>query len=273
MSKTILTKEQENDIIYKYSVLGISKNKLRLEYNVSEGCIKRCLQRNGIHIRQVEETNISKYSIDESFFEYNKQNSQSAYILGLFASDGTVAKNENMMCIELQQADKEVLEQVNSILRNERPVKDYICGNGYKNSKLYFYSKKMKQDLAFYDIIPNKTYEAKDFIKNIKPEYFWDFIRGFWDGDGSVTNTNGTIRWQLDGVCLETFEHIQEILSDQYGIEVKIVYNLDERSTVPKYRLYCYSQNKCCKIFNHMYKDENCIKLHRKYNRFLELLK
>lgn len=273
MSKTILTKEQEKDIIYKYSVLGISKNKLHLEYKVSEGTIKRCLQRHNIYVRQIQDTNISKYNINQDFFEYNKQNHNSAYVLGLFASDGTVARNENKMCIELQQSDKEVLEQVNLVLENERPVKDYTRSNGYKNSKLYFYSKKMKQDLAFYDIIPNKTYEASDFIKNIKPEYFWDFIRGFWDGDGSITNPNSTIRWQLDGVCLKTLEHIQKILNEKYNIETKIVYSPDEKSTIPKYRLYCYSQEKCHIIFNYMYEKEDCIKLHRKYYRFLELLK
>ena len=272
MSKTILTKEQEKEIIYKYSILGMSKNKLRLEYNVSEGTIKRALLRNNVHLRTIKETNISKYYIQQDFFEYEKQNSNSAYVLGLLASDGTIAKNENMVCIELQQSDREILEKINKVLKNERPIKDYERSNGYKNSKLYFFSRKIKEDLAFYDIIPNKTYEADDFIKNIKIEYFWDFIRGFFDGDGSIVNPNGTIRWQLDGVCLKTLQHIQQIIQDEYNIETKIVFSPDERSTVPKYRLYCYSQEKCKKIFNFMYKD-NCLKLNRKYNHFFELLK
>ena len=273
MSKTILTEEQEKDIIYKYTQLNMSKNKLHLEYGVSEGTIKRVLVRNGIAIRQLQETNISKYKINTEFFEYDKQNSDSVYVLGLLASDGTVARNENMICIELQQSDREILEKVNKLLQNERPVKDYTRSNGYKNSKLYFYSKKMKADLALYDIIPNKTYEADDYIKNIKLEYFWDFIRGFFDGDGSITNSNSGIRWQLDGVCLKTFQHIQQILQDIYDIETKIVFNPDQKSTVPKYRLYCYSQTKCKAIFTFMYPNSNCIKMDRKYNRFLELLK
>lgn len=272
MSKTILTKEQEKEIIEKY-LKGISKNKLRLEYSVSEGTIRRALIRNNICLRTIQETNISKYKIKQDFFEYEKQSHDSAYVLGLLASDGTVAKNENMICIELQQSDKEILEQVNSVLENTRPIKDYTRTNGYKNSKLYFFSKKIKQDLAFYDIIPNKTYEAEDFIKNIKIDFFWDFIRGFFDGDGSVTNPNFTIRWQLDGVCHKTLLHIQQILKDIYDIETKIVFNPDIKSTIPKYRLYCYSQEKCHTIFNYMYEDKNCLKLHRKYNRFLELLK
>lgn len=273
MSKTILTEEQENEIIYKYTHLKMSKNKLRLEYNVSEGTIRRCLERHNVPIRQIQETNVSKYNIDTTFFEYDKQNHDSAYVLGLFAADGTVARDENMMCLELQQNDREILEQVNLVLQNERPVKDYTCSNGYKNSKLYFFSKKMKQDLAFYDIIPNKTYEADDFLKNIRLEYFWDFIRGYWDGDGSITQGNAAIRWQIDGICLKTLQHMQSIMLNKYHIETQIVHEPDEKSTVPKYRLYCYSQEKCKKIFELMYQHKDCIKLHRKYNHFLELLK
>ena len=41
MSKTILTQEQEQEIVYKYSVLKISQNKLSQEYDVSTGTIAR----------------------------------------------------------------------------------------------------------------------------------------------------------------------------------------------------------------------------------------
>lgn len=273
MSKTILTPQQEREIIDKYVNLKYSKQKLSKEYNISTGTIDRALKRNNIHIRTVQESNISKYYINQNFFEYENQNANSAYVLGLLASDGCVARNENCIYIELQQSDREILEQVNLLLENQREVKDYIRRNGSKNSKLYFFSKKIKDDLAFYDIIPNKTYEADDFVKNIKIEYIGDFLRGFFDGDGSIVNANGTPKWQLDGVCLKTFQHIQKILNEYFSINVNICENTDARSTIPKYRLYCYSQIKCQKIFNLLYKNTNCIKLHRKYNRFLELLK
>lgn len=273
MSKTILTKEQEQEIIYKYVNLGYSKQKISIEYNISTGTVHRALKRNNIHIRTVQESNVSKYSINQSFFDYDKQNTYSAYVLGLLAADGCVAEKENMIYIELQQQDRELLEQINILLENERPVKDYTNSNGYKNSKLYFFSKHIKDTLAFYDIIPNKTYKADDFIKHIKLEYVGDFLRGFFDGDGSIVYCNGTPRWQLDGVCLKTFQHIQTILKDYFQIETKICENSDSKSTVPKYRLYCYSKNNCQQIFNLLYSINNCPKLHRKYNHFLELLK
>ena len=153
MSKTILTKEQEHNIIQEY-IAGKSQNQLAKDYNVSTGTIKRALIRNNIHVRSVQETNVSKYNIIHDFFSLEKQSADSAYILGLLASDGWVDKEGNCVCIELQQSDKQILNDINIVLNNERPIKDYERANGYKNSKLYFFSKQIKNDLELYDIIP-----------------------------------------------------------------------------------------------------------------------
>ena len=140
MSKTILTLEQEKEIVDKY-LSGKSKNSLKNEYKVSEGTIGRALKRNNIHIRQVSETNISKYNINHSFFEKDNINSNSAYILGLIASDGCVSKVDNCISIELKSDDIELLEEVNKILENERPIKTYSREERNDTSKLYFFSK------------------------------------------------------------------------------------------------------------------------------------
>ena len=50
MSKTILTTEQESNIIQDY-LKGISQCQLAIKYNVSTGTIKRALVRNQVHIR------------------------------------------------------------------------------------------------------------------------------------------------------------------------------------------------------------------------------
>ena len=138
MSKTILTEEQEKAIIKSY-LDGISQNQLAKNYNVSTGTIRRALIRNNIAIRTVQETNVSKFNINHNFFNINNQTPASAYILGLLASDGWVSKEDNCVCIELQQKDKQILIDVNKALENERPVKDYTRANGFQNSKLYFF--------------------------------------------------------------------------------------------------------------------------------------
>lgn len=270
MSKTILTLEQEKEIVDKY-LSGKSKNSLKNEYKVSEGTIGRALKRNNIHIRQVSETNISKYNINHSFFEKDNINSNSAYILGLIASDGCVSKVDNCISIELKSDDIELLEEVNKILGNERPIKTYSREGRNDTSKLYFFSKKIKQDLAYFDIIPNKTYCSVNFVKNIPDKYFIDFVRGFFDGDGCITECNSTLRWQIDGASLETFKEIQNRMLN-YGITLKITKELDKSSTIQKYRLYTYSKNKCREIFNLLYQNNNQLQMKRKYEKFLKLV-
>lgn len=270
MRKTILTKEQEQEIIEKY-LSGRSKNSLRIEYQVRESTIGGVLKRNNIHIRQIEETNITKYHINHSFFDKDCINHDSAYVLGLLASDGVVSKDDNCVFIELKNDDIELLEKVNIALENERPVKTYSRKGRNDTSKLYFFSRKMKQDLAYFDIIPNKTYSTVNFAKNIPEEYFIDFVRGFFDGDGCITECNSTLRWQLDGVSLDTLKTIQNRML-KYGLELKIREEKDPRSTIPKYRLYTYSKNSCLKIFELLYQNPSSLRMKRKYEKFLNLL-
>ena len=71
--------EKEIEYIIDSYKNGVSKNKLRLEFGVSEGVIKRILKLNGIQIRQVQETNKRKFNINDNYFDV--ENPNMAYIL------------------------------------------------------------------------------------------------------------------------------------------------------------------------------------------------
>ena len=181
-------------------------------------------------------------------------------------------KRQELEALKNNQSESNViLEKVNIALENERPIKTYSREERNDTSKLYFFSKKIKQDLAYFDIIPNKTYCSVNFVKNIPNKYFIDFIRGFFDGDGCITKCNSTLRWQIDGASLETFKEIQNRMLN-YGIELKITKEPDKRSTIQKYRLYIYSKNKCREIFNLLYQNNNELRMKRKYEKFLKLI-
>lgn len=269
MSKTILTPEQEQEIVCKYKA-GSSKNALHLEYKVSEGTIKRALKRNNVFVRQIQDTNISRYYINQDFFDKEKITQNSAYILGLLAADGWVSNTENCIGLELKTEDIQILQDINVILENEREIKTYSRQERNDTSKIYFFSQKMKKDLAYFNIVPNKTYMNMDFAKKIPDDFFFDFVRGLFDGDGSIIASNGTVRWQIDGTSLATFQHIQSCFS-RLGIQLKIRIEPDKKSTITKYRLYCYSKERCKKIFNLLY-NNSILKLERKYQKFLALL-
>lgn len=274
MSKPMFSEEIQLEICKKYQN-GISRNVLKKEYSCSDNAILNALKRHNITIRGIKESNISKFKINQDFFEIDKQTCQSAYILGLLASDGCVASQENCVYIELQRQDRELLEKINTVLENERPVKDYCTIKGYENSKLYFFSRKIKTDLAQYNIIPNKTQYNNDFMQNIVQDYEIDYIRGHFDGDGSIKWSNGSITFQIDSTSEKTLKHIQQTLL-RFGIETKIV-EKDDKSVVnlTVYRLYCYGYEKCSKIFDLFYNttpSTKLLRMERKYNHFLDLL-
>ena len=76
----------------------------------------------------------------------------------------------------------------------------------------------------------------------------------------------------MDGTSIETFISIYNYLKINH-INAVIQETTDNTCTIPRYRLYTYSQEKVKKIFNLIYYKNDILKLNRKYNHFLELLK
>ena len=52
-----------------------------------------------------------------------------AYILGLIASDGNIAKKENKITIQLSAEDKNILEKIKEITKSSRSLDNYITKN------------------------------------------------------------------------------------------------------------------------------------------------
>ena len=272
MKKRIFTQEEIEKVIYNYTVLHMGQKRAGAEFHMNDRLVKRLLTENGVHIKTIQETNISSYKINIDFFK--TQSTDLGYLLGLLSSDGCVASNENCIYIELQESDSSLLEQINAIIGNERQIKHYTTKNNYKNCKLYFYSREIKEILGEYGIVPNKTY-SKDFHfpYSLDKRYWLDYIRGYFDGDGSITYSGNTLRFQIDSVNLPLLQHIQNFLLEEYNIKTAITKcdACDDNRTVPLYRLYNYSQA-AIETLQLLYSTQSELKLERKYQKFLEAL-
>ena len=248
------------------------------KYGCSRKPIIRTLKENNIEIRLIGDKEYSilrrKYDINDNYFALDKQTSNSAYILGLIASDGCIEQYDNSVYIELQRIDREILEKVNLELKNQRPVQDYInYSKNTENSKIYFYSKQIREDLANYNLMPDKTHKIDlDFTYNIKPEYLIDYIRGHFDGDGSIKWTNGCIQWQIDSTSLNTLKSIQNCLLKQYGIKTTIKVHKEPRRKMNLYRIYFYGYENALKLYKLFYETGSNLYLKRKQEKYLQLL-
>ena len=268
-----LSQEVIDKIIYDYTINKYGLIKTGKNNGVGERIVRRVLLENKIHIRSRSEaaivSNIQRrqFNVDDNYF--STENSNMAYLLGFLASDGTVDKKNNRIKIGLSSIDKEFLVKIKEELKYEGDILNYITSNGFSVSELTFTSQQIKKDLARYNIVPNKTFNFK-FPKNLNKKYWIDFIRGYFDGDGSVSTTgNNAIRWQICSATKNVLETIVDFFYEEYHIKKVSILEQPRKNNTLYY--FQYSTNATKEIFSILYK-KNSLKLPRKYLKFKELI-
>lgn len=272
MKRTQLPKETVEGILDNYVNKGFGLIKSGKEFGVGTRVVRRVLLENNIHIRSFNEAasisgvNRRIHDVNDNYF--SEENHNMAYLLGFLASDGTIRKNDNSVKIGLSSVDRDFLLTIKKEIGYQGELTDYITSNGFSVSELRFTSKQIKADLAKYNIIPNKTF-IYTFPKNLKREYWIDFIRGYFDGDGSVsTASSEAIRWQVSSANPDVLNTIVDFFFEEYEIP-KV--NLQWQEKVHRLYYIQYSTTATRKIFQILY-TPNCLKLPRKYEKFKKLV-
>lgn len=120
------------------------------------------------------------YSVKDNYFK--TWTHDMAYILGFIVADGCLRPDGYYVKIEVAPKDVSVLEFVCSQITPDYELKTTQRG---KEVRWYPSSKEMKNDLVSLGVVPNKT--GKEVVPDSIPDQFlWDFIRGYFDGDGDV---------------------------------------------------------------------------------------
>lgn len=123
-------------------------------------------------------------TLDHNFFK--TWSPDMAYVLGFFWADGTLTINpRGGHYFVLESKDKKLLEQIQSSMGSNHKLTKRI----HKINKAIAYrvqigSKKMCQDLMRYGTGTQKTFRLE--LPRIPKNYFNDFLRGYFDGDGHV---------------------------------------------------------------------------------------
>ena len=124
-------------------------------------------------------------SLNHDFFK--KWTPEMAYVLGFFAADGTMIKNNRgAHFIEFHITDRIVLSRIRDVLCSNhkislRPKKKSTHRLGYR---LQIGSKKMYADLSALGFTPSKSKSVA--LPTIPPSLVGDFVRGYFDVDGCV---------------------------------------------------------------------------------------
>lgn len=173
---------------------GASMASLSRKYKLSQYRIKKILKENGIQIRsRVEQLVLEniKRAKKINHYYFDELTQENVYYLGFIAADGTVRKNNNEIKIALSKIDYDFLKQFKEKIQTDCKIGEYTTSNGFECVSLAFSSVNIKNQLAKYSIVPNKTYLGIT-MENIPNEFKLAFIKGFFDGDGCFTYNKNT---------------------------------------------------------------------------------
>jgi hypothetical protein len=188
----------------KHQVLGfLQRNKLKYK------------KISGEELSRIQRQNATKHKKNTDFFKV--WSSDMAYILGLWWTDGCIYSNgtKRLFDITLHSNDKYILDKIREVMKVENPLIKYKDRNAYR---LNFASKDIYDDLVALGGEERKSLTC--IFPYVPTEYLPDFIRGVFDGDGSVyVGQNGRLNTNIASGSEKFIYSLLDILHKHSNIE------------------------------------------------------
>lgn len=246
----------EQEVITRYKN-GENCQVIADSFKVTFHTISNILEKNNI----ARDNKYENINLNENYFEkidsYDK-----AYFLGFMLTDGNISLNENIIRLSLFSKDEEIL----NIFKEKTGNANKICiREDEKHSERTFQlrSKKWKDDLAKYGVVPQKTFISEMPI--LATDMMPHLIRGMIDGDGWISFNSHQI-----GFCgnEKTVTQLKKYLVQTLNVyDVKVIHTSENL-----WQVTWASKTDIEKIGNYIYQDKNNCFLFRKYHNFLQII-
>jgi predicted DNA-binding protein YlxM (UPF0122 family) len=244
-------------------------------YNVSRVAIYKKLKQYGIQQRTKSEARLEaqkQQKLPQQFFDINEKffdtwSADMAYVLGLLITDGCVSESGT---VSLSINDKDLLEKVRSAMGSNHKIEP---SKYQKNLYIFHFSREnMVKKLKELGIVPRKSLVVK--FPDVPYEYIPYFLRGVFDGDGSVffskQNPPKLVTKFISGS--ESFILDLESNLTRLGLPLRKIYKQKTKNGIGYTIVFGHKDS--IKLFVVLYGNiQNGLFLERKYNRFLEGLK
>lgn len=260
------------DILIKDDYLnGLSIAKIAKKRGLSNYFIYKTLKDAGI-VRDLSKSHITK-TINEEFFS-KIDSEEKAYFLGFLYADGAISHNSFKLTIHPQ--DEEVLIKFKRSVNSNHKI---ILDRGFY-PRFSITNKKMYEDLIKLGCGHKKSLTLKFPNEDQIPSIFLNhFIRGFFDGDGSVNFTinkkYGYIQWIVTFTSSTEFNlDLQQKLAnhiDSKFSELKL-YKEKDNDKICYFQIGGTNESRIKKIYEFLYKDSSVF-LNRKKTKFEEIIK
>ena len=210
------------------------------------------------------------YKVNTKYFS-TIDSEDKAYWVGFIMADGYIYKDLYVR-VELSSIDKEHLEKFSESIESNIPIKTTVRKDVYIGDRKLNASpscvftisrKKVVKDLINIGV-PNKDKTLTDVVPNIPKEFKRDFVRGYFDGDGCVSNRKTPEAYVLGLPSLLSY-----IVSD---LNVNNKLYKDSIAEIPLHKLRWFSKKDLKSFYEYIYYKENITCLQRKQEVFKQIV-
>lgn len=258
-----------NHVCQLYSE-GVSAKMLGTKYGIDKRRVQKWVSEQGKLRDKATANRFTEFNQD--VFDHIDHEDK-AYWLGFFYADAYNCNTTNTFSVTLKDDDcNHLVKLCNFVNLPKDKIRRYLSNIGdkkYPTCSVRLYSKHLCEKMR--DL---GCPQAKSFIITyptwLDPKFNVPFIRGIFDGDGSLAHrSNNEWKWSI-ATTKECGEAIQRIILK----ELDIIVNLSHISKTGNntYELESNGNEKVLKLTEWLYKDSTINnRLDRKYNRMLEL--
>ncbi len=233
-------------------------------------CSKSCANSVSATNRKIEDRSIFKEGLNEI----------NAYILGLIYSDGCISydKHTKRFRITIAMNDEVLIEKIRTLMTPTKKLYTYKHPNGREFT--YSVVSTNPDDIKYlFELGLSERKSLSISYPNIPSEFDKSFIRGYFDGDGSVykstTNTYYKGVKKSYGYLCVKFTTGSKVFAKQlkeclrkHGILSNVVQDSRGKET---YYVSIQSKENVEKFFKKIYKDSTFY-MERKYNKFIGMI-
>lgn len=284
MKKSFLYSSSVEEVlnIYNKHSKGNSLPQLAKEYNISIDSLRITFLKNNLPILRFDKKPTFYRDKNESYFD-QIDNEEKAYFLGFIMADGNIdypkSKSSPQLRIAIQKEDIYILKILQQNLCPSKAVKIYPKRKASWKDTAYFslVSQQLCDSLINWGIVPRKSYKELS-IPKINKSLIRHFIRGYFDGDGSIVksiikDTRNRLTYSYERFTV-TFSGSHNLLTEinNFFVEKGILSKKVNKVKNKKHSSLVYASHiSLKKIFNILYTDSS-IYLKRKYDKFVMLI-
>ncbi len=240
---------------------------VRSEFKTSIYIIKNILKEAGVEIAR------RKQPLNIKYFK-NIDTPEKAYWLGFIAADGCLHKTKYKLSLCVKDAD--ILFKFQKAIGAGSPVRHRIIldkrtGKTNQQYNLQINSKEFCQYICSHGVDENKSKQFS--FPKIEEKYYSHFIRGLYDGDGSIhvnkSKIKKKINYRINMISsIECITFIKMYFEDKLKFKVPKIYSKYDQGIH-----YLNMEQDALKFLEWIYKDSREeIRLDRKYEKYISNL-